>query len=73
MLFRSDDYVPTDVQRESILNLPSLTAREMEQILYRSNLSYFLSPYFIFKQMRRFTSVREFNYALRALKIKLFG
>ena len=69
----TDDYVPTDVQRESILNLPSLTAREMEQILYRSNLSYFLSPYFIFKQMRRFTSVREFNYALRALKIKLFG
>ncbi|MCD7973618.1 MAG: B12-binding domain-containing radical SAM protein [Candidatus Azobacteroides sp.] len=67
------EYVPTDVQRESILNYPHLSSREMEKILYRSNLSYFMSPYFIFTQMKRFSSLNEFLYAVKALKIKLFG
>lgn len=67
------DYVPTDVQRHSILSYPHLSAREMERILFRNNLSYFLSPYFIFSQLRRFTSWKEFFYALKILKIKLFG
>lgn len=67
------DYVPTDVQREAIVNLPHLSAREMEQLLFRNNLKYFLSWNFIGRQMRRFTSVNEFMYALKALKIKLFG
>lgn len=67
------DYVPTDVQRESILNLPELSAREMEKILFKNNISYFLSPYFVFSQLKRFGSWREFSYALKALKIKLFG
>lgn len=67
------DYVPTDVQRESILNLPNLSAREMEKLLYSNNLSYFLSPSFVVKQLKRFRSLSEFKYALKALKIKLFG
>ncbi len=69
----TDDYVPTDVQRESILNFPSLTSKEMERALFYNNISYFFSPHFIFTQMRRFSSVKEFTYALKALKIKLFG
>lgn len=67
------DYVPTDVQRNSILSYPHLSAREMERILFRNNLSYFLSPYFVFSQLRRFTSWKEFFYALKVLKVKLFG
>lgn len=67
------EYVPTDVQRESILNLPNLTSKEMEKLLYRNNLSYFLSPRFIVKQIGRFRSFGEFKHALKALKIKLFG
>ena len=67
------EYVPTDVQRDSILNYPHLSAREMEKILYRSNLNYFFSPYFIFSQLKRFSNFKEFMYALRVLKIKLFG
>ena len=70
---RGGEYVPVDVQRESSLNYPHLSAEEMEKILFRSNLSYFLSPYFIFTQLRRFTSFKEFTYSLKALKIKLFG
>ncbi|MGM9803514.1 MAG: B12-binding domain-containing radical SAM protein [Muribaculaceae bacterium] len=67
------DYVPTDVQRHSILNYPHLTAKEMERILFRNNISYFLSPRFIAKQIVRFNSFTEFKSALKALRIKLFG
>lgn len=67
------EYRPTDVQRESILNYPSLTARQMERALYKANVSFFLSPRFIVKQMRRFTSPKEFGAAFKALKVKLFG
>lgn len=67
------EYRPTDVQRESILNYPNLSAREMEKALFRANLSFFTSPRFIVSQMRRFSSRKEFAAALKALKVKLFG
>lgn len=67
------DYVPTDVQRKSILNYPHLSSADMEKALFRNNLSYFIRPSFIFKQLRRFKSMTEFVNALKALKIKLFG
>jgi len=68
-----DKYVPTDVQRESILNLPHLSSKEMERMLFWNNIQYFLTPRFVIKQLRRFTSWSEFTHALSALKIKLFG
>lgn len=67
------EYRPTDVQRESILNYPRLSARQMEKALFRANISFFLSPRFISKQIRRFSSPKEFAAALKALKVKLFG
>lgn len=67
------EYVPTNVQRESILNYPHLSARDMEKILYQYNLRYFLSPYVVWSHLRRFTNFSEFFHALKALKIKLFG
>lgn len=66
-------YTPTDVQRESILNYPNLSNKEMEHLLFVSNLRYFLSPRFIWIQMRKFRSWSDFIHALRSLKIKLFG
>lgn len=66
-------YVPTDVQRNSILQLPGLTARQMERLLFQHNLRYFLSPRFIARQILRFRSPGEFAAALRSLKLKLFG
>ena len=69
----TSDYVPTDVQRESILNLPNISSKEMERILFKNNISYFLSWDFISKQTKRFSSWSEFVHAARALKIKLFG
>lgn len=69
----TDDYVPTDVQRESILNLPNLSSREMEKLLFRNNIGFFLSPRFIVRQLGRFRSLGELREAFKALKIKLFG
>ena len=70
---KGGDYRPTDVQRESILQLPHISAREMEKLLFRNNLSFFLSWRFISKQLWRFRSWKEFSASARALKIKLFG
>lgn len=67
------DYVPTDVQRESILNLPHLSSKDMERLLFWNNLRYFLSFGFVLRQLRRFRNLAEFRHALKALKIKLFG
>lgn len=69
----SGEYRPTDVQRESILSYPHLSAREMETLLFRSNLSFFLRPSFVWHHMRKFRSWSEFSSAVKALKIKLFG
>ena len=67
------EYEPTNVQRDSILSYPHLSAEEMERILFRFNLRYFLSPRIIWKHMRRFRSFSEFRLAFNALWIKLFG
>ncbi len=67
------EYKPTDVQRSSNLNLPHLSAHEMERLLYRNNISYYLRLSYAIKQIRRFSSFKEFYAALKALKEKLFG
>jgi radical SAM superfamily enzyme YgiQ (UPF0313 family) len=67
------DYVPTDVQRNSILNYPNLSSKQMERLLFWNNVSFFLRPSLIWFHMKRFHSYQDFKMALRALKIKLFG
>ena len=69
---KDGEYRPSDVQRESTLNLPNISAEEMEQLLFRNNLSYFLSPRFVWKQLKRFSSWSEFVASAKALKMKLF-
>jgi anaerobic magnesium-protoporphyrin IX monomethyl ester cyclase len=67
------EYTPTDVQRNSILNYPNLSGKQMEKLLFRNNLSFFLRPSFIWMHLRKFSSFTDFKIALKALKIKLFG
>lgn len=69
---KGNEYRPTDVQHESILNLPNISAEEMEKLLFQNNLKYFLSPRFVIKQLRRFSSWSEFKAAAKALRLKLF-
>ena len=70
---RGGEYEPTNVQRESILSYPHLTAEEMEKALFDFNLRYFLSPRIVWKHMRRFRSFGEFVAAFKALREKLCG
>ena len=66
------DYVPTDVQHHSILNYPNLSGREMEKMLFRNNVSFFLRPSFIIKNIVKFDSFTDFKIAFKALRRKLF-
>ena len=66
------DYVPTDVQHHSILNYPNLTSKEMEKLLFRNNILFFLRPSFILKNIGQFGSFADFKIALKAIKRKLF-
>ena len=70
---KGGEYTPTDVQRNSILSYPNLTSEQMERLLFRNNLRFFLSPSFVWRNMRKFSSFHDFRIALAALKIKLFG
>lgn len=67
------EYTATDVQRHSILNYPNLTSEQMEKLLFRNNLRFFLSPGFVWRNLKKFSSFTDFSIALKALKIKLFG
>ena len=66
------DYSPTDVQRHSILNFPNLSSKEMEKLLFRNNISFFLRPSFILKNIGKFGSFSDFKTALQAIRRKLF-
>lgn len=66
------EYTPTNVQRESILNYPHLTSREMEKALFWFNIRYFLSPKIVWKHVRKFRNLKEFYLAAKALRNKLF-
>lgn len=70
---KGGEYSPTNVQRDSILSYPHLSAEEMERALYRFNLRYFLSPRIVWHHLRKFRSFSEFRLAFNALRVKLFG
>ncbi|OJU38485.1 MAG: radical SAM protein [Bacteroidales bacterium 45-6] len=67
------DYVPTDVQRNSILSYPSLSTKQMEKLLFYNNLRFYTAPSFVWRNIRKFSSLGDFFTASKALKIKLFG
>ena len=66
------EYVPTDVQHHSILNYPNLSGREMEKMLFRNNMLFFMRPSFILSNIGRFESFTDFKIALTAIRRKLF-
>ncbi|MDR1561856.1 MAG: B12-binding domain-containing radical SAM protein [Dysgonamonadaceae bacterium] len=66
------DYTPTDVQHHSILNYPSMSGKEMEKLLFRNNISFFLRPSFIIQNIFRFGSFTDFKAALKALRRKIY-
>lgn len=70
---KSGEYRPTDVQRESILEYPHISAKEMERLLFWSNFSFFIRPSVIFRHLRQFRSMGDFVCALKSFKVKMLG
>lgn len=70
---KGGEYRPTDVQRESILEFPHITSKEMERILFWSNFKFFMRPSIIFRHMIQFRSLGDLFSALRSFKVKMFG
>lgn len=70
---KEGEYRPTDVQRHSILEYPHITSEEMERILFRSNISFFLRPSVVWRHISQFRSLADVISAFKAFKIKMFG
>ena len=70
---RGGEYRPTDVQRESILEFPHITSKEMERLLFLSNFRFFMRPSIIYRHLKQFRSFKDFYSALRSFKVKMFG
>jgi len=70
---KGGEYKPTDVQRKSILEYPSLTSKQMERILFCSNFNFFMRPSLIFRHLKQFHNFGDFYSALKSFIIKMFG
>ncbi len=69
--FTKGDYYASDVQKEGIMDLPELSAKQLVKLVRKGNRSFFLNPRFIFRNIRNFETIGDFVDALRALKKKL--
>lgn len=67
------NYEAVDVQKQTIINYPHLSNEELARAVYDSNLKFFLSPSFVFKNMLKFRSIGDFFTASKALYRKLWG
>jgi len=70
--FAKGDYYPESVQGKSIISYPGLPQKELDRILKMANLSFYFSPRFIMKNLKRLASPVNFYRGLTALKRKFF-
>jgi len=67
-LFVFGDYKPVDVAKEANIAYPHMSKKDLEKAVRYANFSFFLSPRFIFKNIRRITSLDS----MKAMFKKLF-
>ncbi len=65
------DYVPVDVQKESIISYPHLPKKRLERLTRLANYKYYLDPVFLLKNLRRFRNPIVFLRSLRSFWKKL--
>lgn len=65
------DYVPADVQKESIISYPQLTKADLEEAVRKANRKFFLSWSFIRRNLWRLKNPRSFLRGLKAVQKKL--
>ncbi|MEO0092716.1 MAG: radical SAM protein [candidate division WOR-3 bacterium] len=66
------DYVPVDVQKESIIQYPHLRKSDIERIVRWANFRFYLSLPFIFVNIKRFLRPKELVAGLKSLLKKLY-
>jgi anaerobic magnesium-protoporphyrin IX monomethyl ester cyclase len=65
------DYVPSDVQKESIISYPSLTKEDLEKAVRKANREFFLDWKFIRKNLWRLKNPVSFMRGLKTVYRKL--
>ncbi len=65
------DYVPVDVQKESIISYPHLPKRRLERLTRLANYKYYLDPVFLLKNLKRFRDPLVFCRSLKSFWKKL--
>jgi len=70
--FVNGDYYPVDVQKESVISYPNLSKKDLEKAVKRANYKFFLSPGFVYRQLRKTESLGDIVKSLGSLKRKLF-
>jgi anaerobic magnesium-protoporphyrin IX monomethyl ester cyclase len=65
------DYLPVDVQKQSIIEYPDLKKHDIERMVKIANIKTFFRFSFIFRNLKKFVSIRELKYALISLLKKL--
>lgn len=69
--FIHGDYLPVDVQKQSIIEYPNLKKHDIERMVKIANIKTFFRFSFIFRNLKKFVSIRELKYALISLFKKL--
>ncbi len=65
------DYVPVDVQKESIISYPHLPKKRLERLTRLANYKYYLDPIFLIKNLKRFRNPVVFFRSLKSFLKKL--
>ena len=70
--FIKGEYFPESVQMKAIISYPGLCYKELNYLIKFANLSFYLSPKFIKKNIKHIFNFRYFLNVLKALKRKFF-
>lgn len=68
--FSQGEYRPQSVQNRAIISYPGLSDKELNALVRRANARFYFNPRFIFKNIPRILSPRNFFRALLALRRK---
>ncbi len=67
-----DEYKPVDVQKECIISYPHLSNKKIEKLTRMANRQFFLSPSFVYQNLKKIRTPKDFLKACLSFKRKLF-
>ena len=66
------EYKPVDVQKEVNISYPDISKGYLERMVRRANISFFLHPCFIWRNLRRFLNFSNIIFDIKILSRKIF-